>query len=443
MRKVRIPKRSGGMRVIYIPDAEEKARLRTLVGPLQDKVLRMCGQEVQGFVPGRSPVTNALAHVGYTCSLTMDLEDFFDHVTPEKVGRRLSREEAALVFVNGAARQGLPTSPAVANLAAVDLDRAILRWLARHAPGAGYTRYADDITISFDDVALAQAVETAVRDIVRRCGFRVAERKTRLMCAAAGRRIITGVAVDADGCHAPRSARRRLRAARHRLEMMRRDGADEKEIRRQERRVRGLEEWCQMRAPRPLEERRREQSVLEVVDRLATLWRLSRPKATRQLPTKAVPERDLGEGCFVTNDPAYFLGMSAFTVGWTTCMHPGKARRNGLWFWWLLPGTAVAAYLDDQEMTFADVARKRMRARALVHLLRDGRMVHSRVYGAMSDAAHLQARLHAAGIRPARAGDGIVVGNVPRGVHCPYMDSGVAVKARVKTTGKLVYVVRL
>jgi hypothetical protein len=71
------------------------------------------------------------------------------------------------------------------------------------------------LTFSCDDRATVDALLTVVPDTVARHGFAVNARKTCVRDARCGRRIICGVAVDADGVHPTRAAKRRLRAARH------------------------------------------------------------------------------------------------------------------------------------------------------------------------------------------------------------------------------------
>lgn len=223
MRKILIPKRNGKVRTIYSPDRKEKRDIRNWMTALEDihrkeveyrfRLTDVC----HGFVKGRSPVSNAKAHVGYRYTTSMDLRDFFDSVTPDKVDYCLSKEIIDAVMVDGAARQGLPSSPVVANIAAILMDEKIVMLLsgatlAKHR--SVYTRYADDLTISLDDPTEIQWIISEVAKIVTACGFILATEKTKVQCADAGRRIITGIGVD-DQLHPTRKAKRKLRAMQH------------------------------------------------------------------------------------------------------------------------------------------------------------------------------------------------------------------------------------
>ena len=233
MKKFLIRKRNGKTRLIYKPNHRRKTRLRLLVPELNALARDLCDPRVvHGFMPGKSPVTNALEHVGFQWTLCCDLADFFDSVTAKHLPI-LPQEILEEILVDGAARQGLPTSPAAANLAAGKLDRAILRWIARSPAEIRYTRYADDLSFSSDQLHVLTRLRAVLPRIVKRSGFTLNESKTRILSARAGRRIITGVAVD-DSIHAPRTVRRRLRAARHQGNW---------------RSARGLAEWDKLKLP--------------------------------------------------------------------------------------------------------------------------------------------------------------------------------------------------
>lgn len=150
-------------------------------------------------------------------------------------------------FPDGAARQGLPTSPALANIAACKMDAEIYSMLpqADHVPtrifgmfeqGAGhvaYTRYADDMTFSCNSFDRIKSLMALVPRIAERHGFTVKASKTKVQWAGAGRRMITGIAVDSK-IHPSRNTKRRHRAAVHQ---------------RHTAEARGLAEWMAVRIP--------------------------------------------------------------------------------------------------------------------------------------------------------------------------------------------------
>jgi retron-type reverse transcriptase len=108
--------------------------------------------------------------------------------------------------------QGAPTSPGLSNAIVVRMDRR-LAGLARRF-GFAYTRYADDLAFSGDDVAAAHALRCLAARIVHSEGFALNRAKTRVMRAGT-RQAVTGVVVN-QVLGLSRDERRRLRAALHR-----------------------------------------------------------------------------------------------------------------------------------------------------------------------------------------------------------------------------------
>lgn len=223
VRKIMIPKRNGKFRTIYSPDKKEKRENREWLPALRnihrDEVGRRfrLADVCHGFVEGRSPVSNAAAHIGYKYTISMDLRDFFDSVTADKVDWCISSDMLSHVMVDGAARQGLPTSPIVANIAAIKLDEKIVMFLSSAAMShyrSVYTRYADDLTISVDELFVVNTIIAEVERVVAERQFVLATEKTKVQSASAGRRIITGIGVD-DMLHPTRKSKRKLRAMQH------------------------------------------------------------------------------------------------------------------------------------------------------------------------------------------------------------------------------------
>lgn len=398
MRIVKIPKGGGKFRTIYVPNREERAALRLVAGEVLTAQRKLCDRTVvHGFVHGRSAVTNATAHIGHAYTLCFDLKDFFDSVTRPMLEGKLSKEVLDVVLVDGAPRQGLPTSPAVANIAAVAMDKAILKWAAKAEKQVIYTRYADDLTFSFDDPALRTILPVKVKEIVGMCGFRLAEQKTRLYMASGGRRMVTGVAVGDADVAPTREVKRRLRAAQHQAgthaaaaTVLRASlGPISESTVAGHNRVadleaaakaaafsaRGLEEWAKCRLPRVRSCVGGKGSDLE---KLCKHWKLSGKIAT---DTVEKPTEQLTENVWVSGDPIYMIGMSTWTPGWTSCMsQPRGAYRKGVATWTLSEHTRIAVLLDTKEKTICGVTRRNMLARALVHELTSGQKVYGVLY---------------------------------------------------------------
>lgn len=251
--KFKVKKKSGGFRTIYAPDNQTKTRLRYLAERLGRMTALLCDPAiVHGFVPGRNPVTNALRHVGRQYTVCMDIVDFFDHVTEKLLGPYKALIPVKLCMPEGFAAQGLPTSPPISNLAMLPFDQALSytlqtnEWLLP-ARDFVYTRYADDIAISFnldDTWALVEVRKRLVEPLIEgigsllsSMGMEVNEKKVRLLHTTGGRRrVITGVSVGEDDVRIPRPTRRRLRAAMHKC-----SGSLQ---------ARGLAEWGKLKVPK-------------------------------------------------------------------------------------------------------------------------------------------------------------------------------------------------
>jgi retron-type reverse transcriptase len=99
----------------------------------------------------------------------------------------------------------------LANLVAWRLDRRLTGLAAKYH--FSYTRYADDLTFSGNDVAAVGRLITTVRLIVADERFTLNDAKVRV-ARRARRQIVTGLVVN-DQVATPRQLRRRLRAILH------------------------------------------------------------------------------------------------------------------------------------------------------------------------------------------------------------------------------------
>ncbi len=246
--RFKIPKKTGGERLISAPMPHLKAAQHWVLRNLLDKL--PLHDAAHGFVPGRSIVSNARPHVGRNVVVNLDLKDFFPTVTYPRVWglfRSLgySQQVATVLallcteppideveldgkrwYVARGARvlpQGAPTSPAITNLLCRALDRKLTKLCA--AMGFTYTRYADDLTFS-SEAADSQSVGKLlrrVRFLIKAEGFVVHPDKTRVH-RRGRRQEVTGITVN-DQLGVERKTLRRFRAVLFQIE---RDGPEGK-----------------------------------------------------------------------------------------------------------------------------------------------------------------------------------------------------------------------
>lgn len=213
-----VPK-AHGKRTIEAP----KRQLRAVQRVINREIVSRVGlpDAAHGFRKGRSPKSNAAPHVGKEIVIKLDLRDFFWQVTRGRVAglfRSLGypAEVAAILWKlcchKGRLPQGAPTSPAITNLVCRRLDARLAAY-AKVLKG-DYTRYADDLTLSFAHAHLAiPRIVRFARKILVDEGFRVAPEKTRFLRKSA-RQGVTGLTVNAK-LSPPRKDVRALRALLH------------------------------------------------------------------------------------------------------------------------------------------------------------------------------------------------------------------------------------
>lgn len=259
-------KKRGGVRTIDAPNdklkALQRAVLRRLLNPLKPHIA------ATGFVRGCSIVDNARPHVGRAVVINLDLEDFFPSIKAARVeafwravgwDAEAARILTAICTLDGALPQGAPTSPALSNLVCRKLDERLFA-LADHFDG-DYTRYADDITLSFpafgrnqplrrhsgrptkgwksrSEGAVSRRLLTWVRQIIEAEGFKIQLKKKVRVQRAHQRQTATGLLVN-EKVNLPRAVRRMIRAMQHHEQLGKLDTAGR-------RRLRGWEALAQM-----------------------------------------------------------------------------------------------------------------------------------------------------------------------------------------------------
>ena len=228
-----IPKASGELRQITAPRAALKKIQRQILDQLLAKMPAHAA--AHGFVRGRSVLSNAQPHEGAKIVVKMDLRDFFPtihfrrvrglfsyygyssdvaHVLASLCTYRMRLADRRVIWP-GVLPQGAPTSPALANVLCRRLDSR-LTGLSQKM-GAVYTRYADDLTFSFNkEPERPQQLGRFLWYVDQVCqqeGFTENAKKRRILRSCNQQRI-TGVVVNS-GLHIPRAARHAFRAVLH------------------------------------------------------------------------------------------------------------------------------------------------------------------------------------------------------------------------------------
>ncbi len=218
-----IPKRSGGTRLLHVPTDDLKDLQRKILRRLLKRL--RCHPAAKGFQPGESIVTHASLHAGRAVVVRLDLRDFFPSTSWNRVYQYFRRvgwnHPAARLLMNlcthlGGLPQGAPTSPRLSNLLNYRLDARLAAMAARL--GAHYSRYADDIALSFDQDD-RDRLRYFVRFVKRAAlaeGYRVHGRRKLRIRRRHQQQRVTGLVVNA-GVRLPRQTRRWLRAVEHHL----------------------------------------------------------------------------------------------------------------------------------------------------------------------------------------------------------------------------------
>jgi hypothetical protein len=234
-----IPKRNGDARRIDAPREPLKGLQRRVL----DRLLYRApvSNAAHGFVPSRSIVTGARVHLPTARTVfNVDLKDAFPSVDVVRVKHLMTRYVTipllhlgmpmgndrvrdvvrvltSFVTHNGALPQGAPTSGCLLNLACVKVDKYIYKYLSERLPQAGYTRYADDLTISSPG-EIPDYVRQEIQKIIRNCGFRVNADKVHYADAKKGQRLeVTGLYLERGKIRIPRERIDQFRAMIHQM----------------------------------------------------------------------------------------------------------------------------------------------------------------------------------------------------------------------------------
>lgn len=235
----RIPKRKHGFRLIAQPSRELKCYQRKFMSiislPIHDAAM--------AYRQEKSIKDNALKHSGQSYLLKLDLENFFNSITPKLFwdiwalsGNLPSEDERNWLnrllfwYKDGSLvlSVGAPSSPLVSNFCMYYFDEVLSDYCK--SQGIIYTRYADDLTFSTNSrnvlFSLPEYVQKLLIDHFSD-NLSINQSKTAFSSKAHNRHV-TGITITNDGCLSLGRARKRY--IKHKIHQFQLDNLDAYEV---------------------------------------------------------------------------------------------------------------------------------------------------------------------------------------------------------------------
>jgi RNA-directed DNA polymerase len=225
-KRIEIPKKNGGVRVIHHPSKELKAVQRWLLHavisrlPIDDSAL--------AYIKGRSIADNATRHLGGGYLLRLDLRNFFPSITQQDIKLHIKENSlefpgwddadvnlfCALVCRYQRLTIGAPSSPSLSNALCRNLDTEIRILVERN--DINYTRYADDMFFSTSKPNVLGQIHGEITRIIENsplpAGLMINSAKTR-HTSKRHRRVVTGLVLSSENkLSVGRHTKRRVRS---------------------------------------------------------------------------------------------------------------------------------------------------------------------------------------------------------------------------------------
>ena len=232
--KFNIPKKSGGHREVFAPSHDLMKILHVVNKKLRSTYHMMQPKVVHGFTYKTLKEkfldigikANAKMHVNKKCILNVDIKDFFPSISasgvreifespPFNYSRNTATGLALLLCYKGKLPAGAPTSPLISNFYCLKMDSDLLE--ISKSGNIVYSRYADDLTFSSDDIIEAEFV-VKVSEILKVYGFETNRKKLRKALSFQAQ-YVTGIKVN-QTLNLNRIYYRNLRAVLHSIEQV-------------------------------------------------------------------------------------------------------------------------------------------------------------------------------------------------------------------------------
>ncbi len=179
---------------------------------------RSKNENSHGFELNKSIITNANKHVNKKIVLNIDLENFFFNISTSRIVEFLIKKFnvseikatkiANLLTYKNSLPQGSPSSPIISNFICEKLDIELYKYCKQF--NITYTRYADDMSFSFNFNKLPKFQVQNIISIIEQNDFKINKKKYRYYYRNT-KQIVTGLVVN-DKVNVKREFYKNLRA---------------------------------------------------------------------------------------------------------------------------------------------------------------------------------------------------------------------------------------
>lgn len=219
-----IPKKNGGFRKIYAPNIGLKLIQFRINYILQ--LFYKLNNNAHGFIKNRNIITNAIEHTNKVSILNIDLKRFFPSIrkikiselfpkTPFNFNEETTNVLAQICCYKNILPQGAPTSPTLSNYICHDLDFKLNEYALKN--NCKYTRYADDLTFSYQTKIIDIKDIKDIKDIILSECFNINKKKLRITYYT-GAMIVTGLVCNRK-VNVRRNHIRKIRAILHNIKI--------------------------------------------------------------------------------------------------------------------------------------------------------------------------------------------------------------------------------
>lgn len=198
-RSFHIKKSNGGIRRIDAPLPTALLAQRWILSNILEK--NPCHAAAKAYIKGKSIRSNARFHRGQKYVLKVDVINFFGEIKEFHI-YRIFREFgyckavavglSKICCLRGCLPQGAPTSGYLSNLLLFDFDDELLKFAQERK--LRYSRYADDIAISGENIEVAEVI-SKINALLDPISLRINFAKTKLI-PQSNRQKITGIVVN-------------------------------------------------------------------------------------------------------------------------------------------------------------------------------------------------------------------------------------------------------